>query len=167
MNLARSQDTKSIYRNQLHSYIREWNNWKLKFLHLSLRPCNEPLALSTIAAYMLYFNDYENVVNDFMTLCSDMADMREEYAKFPVIDLIRFECKIYEFYFYILVAYQNSPESNAWFFWFLSPFLKKLDSIFCNPVGKSIFCETNFQKGDIFIKNRSCSIQKNCMEQLI
>lgn len=114
---AKKKENVEKYLNEIfkeeYSDWKEDEDWKLKFLHLSLRPCNEPLALSTIAAYMLYFNDYENVVNDFMTLCSDMADMREEYAKFPVIDLIRFECKIYEFYFYILVAYQNSPESNA------------------------------------------------------
>ncbi|MGN0605972.1 MAG: hypothetical protein ACI4JM_05575 [Oscillospiraceae bacterium] len=99
--------------NGEYSDWREDKDWKLKFIHLSLSQYNEPFALSAIAAYMLYFNDYQTVVNDFMKLCSGMADMREEYAKFPVTELIRFECMIYEFYFYILASYQNAPESNA------------------------------------------------------
>lgn len=100
-----------IFKEEYFAW-REDKNWKLKFIHLYLHPNNGTFSLSTIAAYMLYFNDYQTVVNDFMKLCSDMAGMREEYAKFPVTNLIRFECMIYQFYFYILVAYQNAPESN-------------------------------------------------------
>ena len=114
---AKKKENVEKYLNDIfqepYSDWRADKDWKLKFIHLYLHPNNGTFSLSTIAAYMLYFNDYQTVVNDFMKLCSDMAGMREEYAKFPVTNLIRFECMIYQFYFYILVAYQNAPESNA------------------------------------------------------
>lgn len=101
-----------IFKEEYFAW-REDKNWKLNFLHLSFQQYNNTFALSTVAAYMLYFNDYQTVLNDFKKLCSDMADMREEYAKFPLTDLIKFECNIYEFYFYILVECQHTSESNT------------------------------------------------------
>lgn len=101
-----------IFKEEYFAW-REDKNWKLNFLHLSLQQYNNTLALSIVAAYMLYFNDYQTVLNDFKKLCSDMVYMREEYAKFPLTDLIKFECNIHEFYFYILVEYHHTSESST------------------------------------------------------
>ncbi len=73
--------------------------------------------LSAVAAYMLYENNYGEVLKDFKKICSFMVDIRnkhsELYDRILNMELVKFECMINKFYFYILVQYQNSPENDA------------------------------------------------------
>lgn len=73
--------------------------------------------LSAVAACMLYENNYGKVLKDFKKICSFMANTRnkhsELYDRILNMELVKFECMINKFYFYILVQYQNAPENDA------------------------------------------------------
>ncbi len=73
--------------------------------------------LSTVATYMLYENNYGEVLEDFEKICSFMTSTRnkhsEMYNRILDMELVKFECMINKFYFYILVQYQNAPENDA------------------------------------------------------
>lgn len=73
--------------------------------------------LSVIAAYMLYENNYGEVLKDFRKICSYMTNIRnkhsELYNRILNMELVKFECMINKFYFYILVQYQNAPENDT------------------------------------------------------
>ncbi len=73
--------------------------------------------LSAVVAYMLYENNYGEVLKDFRKVCSYMTNIRnkhsELYNRILDMELVKFECMINKFYFYILVQYQNAPENDT------------------------------------------------------
>jgi len=73
--------------------------------------------LSVIATYMLYENNYGEVLKDFRKICSYMTNIRNKYSgmydRILNMELVKFECMINKFYFYILVQYQNAPEDDT------------------------------------------------------
>ncbi|MCM1507888.1 MAG: hypothetical protein NC177_12270 [Ruminococcus flavefaciens] len=73
--------------------------------------------LSAVATYMLYKNNYDEVLKKFGKFCSGMADLRKKYSerydKIMNMNLVKFECTLHKFFFYIIVQYQNAPEDDT------------------------------------------------------
>lgn len=114
----------SIYNSytveEIYSCLNnKYEMWKSELIHLWIYN-NLPdalIGLSIIVAYMLYENNYGEVLKDFKKICFFMANKRnkhfELYDRILNMELVKFECMINKFYFYILVQYQDAPENDA------------------------------------------------------
>ena len=72
---------------------------------------------SAMSVYMLYKNNYSEVWKDFRKIYSEMLEIRnnnpKKYDKILNLELVRFECMLHEFFFYIIVQFLNAPEDDT------------------------------------------------------
>lgn len=71
---------------------------------------------SAISVYMLYKNNYSEVWKIFKEIYSEMVNIRnnnpKKYDEILSVELVKFECMLHKFLFYIIVQSLNAPEDD-------------------------------------------------------
>lgn len=71
---------------------------------------------SAISVYMLYKNNYSEVWKIFKEIYSEMVNIRnnnpKKYDEILSLELVKFECMLHKFFFYIIVQSLNAPEDD-------------------------------------------------------
>ncbi|MDE5582626.1 MAG: hypothetical protein K2J08_02830, partial [Ruminococcus sp.] len=71
---------------------------------------------SAISVYMLYKNNYSEVWKIFKEIYSEMVNIRnnnpKKYDEILSLELVKFECMLHKFFFYIIVQSLNASEDD-------------------------------------------------------